>query len=103
MKVTAFLFAATLASTSAFAPAPTQRVGTALNESIFSKIANMDLWAPISNSNDYGARNKKNVSCLQETTMYQLRKTHFHFWALKYFGFSLNLQKSDPIPMYPLA
>lgn len=27
-----------------------------------SQIANMDLWAPVKDSNEYGARNKKNVS-----------------------------------------
>lgn len=62
MKVSAVVLAACVASASAFAPAPVERTSTALHESLFAKIANMDLWAPVSDSNDYGARGKKNVS-----------------------------------------
>ena len=63
MKVTAIVFAAGVASAAAFAPStPVARSSTALNESIFSKIANMDLWAPVKDSNDYGARNRKKVN-----------------------------------------
>lgn len=61
MKTTAVLVAASLASASAFVPAPKAPVTTELNESIFKKISNMDLWAPVADSNDYGARGKKNV------------------------------------------
>lgn len=39
----------------------TGRSSTALSESLFTKIANMDLFAPVKDQNDYGARNKKNV------------------------------------------
>ena len=61
MKTTALFVAASVASVSAFAPQSTARTSTALNESIFSKIANLDLWAPVADSNEYGARDKKNL------------------------------------------
>ena len=60
MKFTA-VFVTLLASAAAFVPASNQRASTALNESLFKKISNMDLWAPVSDSNEYGARNKKNL------------------------------------------
>jgi len=62
MKGSAIVFAACVASASAFAPTSQPKFDTSLNESLFAKIANMDLWAPVKESNDYGARNKKNVS-----------------------------------------
>lgn len=58
---TIFVAAATVASASAFAPAPKAPQSTQLNESLFKKISNLDLWAPVSDSNDYGGRAKKNV------------------------------------------
>lgn len=62
MKASTILVAAaTVASASAFAPAPKAPVSTELNESFFSKISNMDMWAPIADSNNYGARGKKNL------------------------------------------
>lgn len=61
MKVSALLVAASVASASAFVPAPEARQSTQLNESIFRKISNMDLWEPVKNSNEYGARGKKNI------------------------------------------
>jgi len=52
--------AACVASASAFAPAPVApQSSTQLNESLFKKLSNMDLWADVSDSNDYGARGKK--------------------------------------------
>ena len=59
MKTSALLIAASIATASAFAPASKAPTTTALNESLFKKISNMDLWAPVADSNDYGARNKK--------------------------------------------
>ena len=65
MKVSALLIAASVATASAFVPSggkvsvPTTT--TQLNESIFKKISNMDLWAPVADSNDYGARSKKKI------------------------------------------
>ena len=57
---TIFTAAACVASASAFAPsASAPQSSTQLNESIFSKISNLDLWAPVKDSNDYGARGKK--------------------------------------------
>eukprot|EP00584_Thalassiosira_punctigera_P002450 CAMPEP_0172541242 /NCGR_PEP_ID=MMETSP1067-20121228/12072_1 /TAXON_ID=265564 ORGANISM="Thalassiosira punctigera, Strain Tpunct2005C2" /NCGR_SAMPLE_ID=MMETSP1067 /ASSEMBLY_ACC=CAM_ASM_000444 /LENGTH=160 /DNA_ID=CAMNT_0013327243 /DNA_START=1012 /DNA_END=1494 /DNA_ORIENTATION=+ len=61
MKTSAFVIAASVASASAFAPAPKAASSTALNESLFKKISNMDLWAPVADSNDYGGRSKKNL------------------------------------------
>lgn len=61
MKVIVLLVAA-VASTQAFAPLPTSgRVATA-HESIFSRIADMDLFAPKKDQNEYGARAKKNLA-----------------------------------------
>ena len=57
MKTSSVLaIAATLSTASAFAPAQQATKSTALNESLFKKISNMDLWADVSDSNDYGAR-----------------------------------------------
>mmetsp|Transcript_30222 Transcript_30222/g.51474 ORF Transcript_30222/g.51474 Transcript_30222/m.51474 type:complete len:165 (+) Transcript_30222:202-696(+) len=61
MKTSMFVIAASVATASAFAPAPKAPTSTQLNESIFKKISNMDLWAPVADSNDYGARGKKNL------------------------------------------
>lgn len=62
MKVIA-LFVALVVSAQAFSPlASNSRSSTALNESLFTKIANMDLWAPVKDSNDYGARKAKKLS-----------------------------------------
>merc|ERR1712032_1601091 len=52
------------ASASAFAPASPpvkSSTTTALNESLFKKVSNLDLWAPVKDSNTYGARSKKNL------------------------------------------
>ena len=64
MKVSALIIAASVASASAFAPSAGGKVSssaTQLNESLFKKISNMDLWAPVADSNDYGARSKKKI------------------------------------------
>lgn len=71
MKVTA-VFVATLATVSAFVPSVSNgRVVTELmaakkeapkKPTLFNTIFNMDLFAPVSTQNDYGARDKKNVS-----------------------------------------
>ena len=67
MKVSAVLVAASVASASAFVPAAKAPQSTQLNESIFKKISNLDLWEPVKNSNDYGARNNKNIKVGQLT------------------------------------
>lgn len=64
MKTTAIVSVALVASAQAFAPSSEGRVGTQLNESLFDRIANMDLFAPKADQNTYGARNKKNVSTI---------------------------------------
>lgn len=59
------VFVATLATASAFAPQNSNaRVSTELAEkkTFFKTIFDMDLFAPVSDQNDYGARNKKNLS-----------------------------------------
>ena len=65
MKTTAALILCSVASVAAFAPALVARTETSLNEkkrSIFTIVSDMDLFAPKSDQNFYGARNKKNVS-----------------------------------------
>lgn len=52
-----------VAAVQGFAPVSQGRVGTTqLQGSIFDAIADMDLFAPQKTQNDYGARNKKDVS-----------------------------------------
>ena len=60
MKTSALLIAASMATASAFAPATQGPKSTELN-GLFKTISDLDLWAPVSDSNDYGARGKKNV------------------------------------------
>uniref|UniRef100_A0A7S2A531 PS II complex 12 kDa extrinsic protein n=1 Tax=Trieres chinensis TaxID=1514140 RepID=A0A7S2A531_TRICV len=53
--------AACLASASGFVPVnDAARPSTSLN-GFFNKVFGMDLFAPVSDQNDYGARNKKNL------------------------------------------
>lgn len=74
MKLSILITTACVASTSAFAPQLSNaRAGSALmakkapepkkaaKKSLFSTIFEMDLFAPVSTQNDYGARGKKNV------------------------------------------
>jgi len=51
-----------VAAVQGFAPVSQGRAGSQLSESLFDKIANMDLFAPKKDQNTYGARDKKNVS-----------------------------------------
>jgi hypothetical protein len=62
MKCTALLVVASVTSALAFVPTTPTAITTTttqLHESLFKKISNMDLWAPVADSNDYGARSKK--------------------------------------------
>ena len=64
MKVTTLVAICSVATVGAFAPATTGvRSSTELYEkkSLFRKIAEMDLFAPVSDQNDYGARGKKTL------------------------------------------
>ena len=67
MKTSVAIVAACVASTSAFAPinngarASTQ-LAVAEKKSFFKTIFEMDLFSPVQDQNDYGARKKKNVS-----------------------------------------
>ena len=55
-----------VAAVQGFAPASQGRAGSQLSESLFDKIANMDLFAPKADQNTYGARSNKNVSTSEE-------------------------------------
>ena len=63
MKTSAFVAAACVASASAFAPSSNGRQATELAEkkTFFKTIFDMDLFAPKSGQNDYGARDSKNL------------------------------------------
>ena len=64
MKISALFFAVSMASASAFVPSTgssSSATTTQLHESLFKKISNLDLWAPVADSNDYGARSKKKI------------------------------------------
>lgn len=61
MKYTAFASVALLASANAFAPAPSAGRTSVTREAIADKIFGLDLWEPVKDSNQYGARAKKNV------------------------------------------
>ena len=61
MKYTAAASIALLATANAFAPAPAAGRVSVAREAIADKIFGMDLWEPVKNSNEYGARSKKNV------------------------------------------
>mmetsp|Transcript_17923 Transcript_17923/g.32462 ORF Transcript_17923/g.32462 Transcript_17923/m.32462 type:complete len:164 (-) Transcript_17923:200-691(-) len=65
MKLSAILVAATVASATAFAPAPIEtRPATSLEaekKSLFKRVAEMDLFAPVATQNNYGARKGKNL------------------------------------------
>ncbi len=60
MKTSALIVAASVASASAFVPAAKAPVSTELN-GLFKTISDLDLWAPVADSNEYGARGKKNI------------------------------------------
>ena len=62
MKTSAVIALGLVASAQRFAPASQGRSGTELQESLFDKVFGMDLFEPVKTQNDYGARNKKNVS-----------------------------------------
>merc|ERR1719150_1023335 len=67
MKTTAVIAVACIASTTAFAPTNNgARINTQLSvaekKSFFKTVFDMDLFAPVADQNDYGARNKKNLS-----------------------------------------
>eukprot|EP00531_Pseudo-nitzschia_arenysensis_P019687 CAMPEP_0116119474 /NCGR_PEP_ID=MMETSP0329-20121206/2659_1 /TAXON_ID=697910 /ORGANISM="Pseudo-nitzschia arenysensis, Strain B593" /LENGTH=149 /DNA_ID=CAMNT_0003613175 /DNA_START=55 /DNA_END=500 /DNA_ORIENTATION=+ len=62
MQSYAFVLALVLvAAVQGFAPASQGRAGSQLNESLFDKVANMDLFAPKKDQNTYGARKAKNL------------------------------------------
>eukprot|EP00586_Coscinodiscus_wailesii_P001386 CAMPEP_0172480788 /NCGR_PEP_ID=MMETSP1066-20121228/6215_1 /TAXON_ID=671091 /ORGANISM="Coscinodiscus wailesii, Strain CCMP2513" /LENGTH=165 /DNA_ID=CAMNT_0013242459 /DNA_START=163 /DNA_END=660 /DNA_ORIENTATION=+ len=65
MKVTTLVAICSIATAGAFTPTATSvRSSTELYEkkSLFRRIAEMDLFAPVSDQNDYGARNKKTLT-----------------------------------------
>merc|ERR1712194_546379 len=50
-----------IAAVQGFAPLSQGRSGTQLQDSLFDKVAGMDLFAPKKDQNTYGARKKKNL------------------------------------------
>ena len=63
MKTTCVLALGLVASVQGFAPVnQPARANTELSETLFDKIFGMDLFEPVKDQNDYGARKKKNVS-----------------------------------------
>lgn len=62
MKVIAFFVALVLSAQTFYPLASNSRSSAALNESLFTKIANMDLWTQVKDSNDYGARSNKKLA-----------------------------------------
>ena len=68
MKTSLVLALGAVATVQGFAPAQQQRVGTELNAKTLSeRIFGMDLFEPVKDQNNYGARNKKNVSFTHNT------------------------------------
>lgn len=61
-----------VAAVQGFAPASQGRAGSQLNESLFDKVAQMDLFAPKKDQNAYGARNGKNVSVVSSNEFEEL-------------------------------
>ncbi|KAL7567783.1 hypothetical protein ACA910_000536 [Epithemia clementina (nom. ined.)] len=57
MKVI-FAFLAVLSLVAAFAPQQGARPSTQLNEKFWDKVFSMDLFTPVADQNNYGARNK---------------------------------------------
>jgi hypothetical protein len=70
MKTFAIISLCLIAGVQGFAPASQGRAGTQLSESIFDKVIKMDLFEPVKDQNNYGARSKKNVSFLTLTTLF---------------------------------
>ena len=73
MKTTALLSLGLVATATGFAPAQQGRSNTQLQESLFDKIFQMDLFEPVKDQNDYGARNKKKVRLGQCQVKCELR------------------------------
>lgn len=62
MQFYAFVVTLVLVATvQGFAPQSQGRVGTQIQETLFDKVAGMDLFAPKKDQNSYGARNSKNL------------------------------------------
>jgi hypothetical protein len=62
MKSSVVIALGLVATTQGFAPVSQGRVNTDLSATFFDTIFGMDLFAPKKDQNEYGARNKKNVS-----------------------------------------
>eukprot|EP00539_Tryblionella_compressa_P015299 CAMPEP_0178842350 /NCGR_PEP_ID=MMETSP0746-20121128/15453_1 /TAXON_ID=913974 /ORGANISM="Nitzschia punctata, Strain CCMP561" /LENGTH=156 /DNA_ID=CAMNT_0020505665 /DNA_START=5 /DNA_END=475 /DNA_ORIENTATION=- len=61
MKTSAIVALTLVASAQGFAPASQGRAGSQLSESLFDKVFGMDLFEPVKDQNNYGARAKKNL------------------------------------------
>jgi hypothetical protein len=62
MKTSAIVSLTLVAGAQGFAPVSQGRAGSQLSESLFDKVFGMDLFEPVKDQNNYGARTKKNVS-----------------------------------------
>lgn len=62
MKTSAIVALALVAGAQGFAPSSQSRASTQLSESLFDRVFGMDLFEPVKDQNNYGARTKKNVS-----------------------------------------
>jgi hypothetical protein len=65
MKTSAIVALTLVAGAQGFAPSSQGRAGSQLSESLFDKIRGLDLFEPVKDQNNYGARAKKNVSFYQ--------------------------------------
>jgi hypothetical protein len=75
-SVAAIVVLAVLAPVQGFAPVSQGRVETQLRESLFDKVFGLDLFAPVKDQNDYGARGRKQVSAeIVYPVMVQLLQT----------------------------
>jgi hypothetical protein len=65
MKTSAIFTLAFAVGAQGFVPELQGRAGSQLSQSIFDRVIGMDLFEPVKDQNNYGARSKKNVSVLR--------------------------------------
>jgi hypothetical protein len=62
MKTSTIIAFAIVAGAQGFVPTSQGRAASQLSETLFDKVIGMDLFAPVKDQNNYGARANKNVS-----------------------------------------
>jgi hypothetical protein len=78
MKTSVVIALGLVASAEGFAPARQERSNTQLQATLFDRIFGLDLFAPVQDQNDYGARTKKEVRpCINTSNPCQNAK---FFW-----------------------